>query len=70
MKDHEALKEAKKRWGDQYGDRVFCMRPFGFYGAGATGTDEEDGFYFSGDSWEEVFKKADGERNEDQGSLQ
>lgn len=64
MSDSEALKEAKRRWAAQYGERVFCSRPFGImYAAGVNGSETEDGFYFSGDSWEEVFKKADNQKS-------
>jgi hypothetical protein len=60
MTEQQALEEAMRRWGKMFPNRVFCSsEPVLMAGVVECPGDGHRGFYFTGNTWEEVFRAHD-----------
>jgi hypothetical protein len=60
MTDQQALEEATSRWGKEYPGRVFCCsHPTRMAGVIECPGDKHHGFFFTGHTWEDVFRAHD-----------
>jgi hypothetical protein len=60
MTDQQALAEAERRWGKKFPNRVFCCsHPTHMAGVIECPGDRHQGFSFTGQTWEDVFRAHD-----------